>query len=127
MRQDRPRSGTQAEGDFSPVGKLGYRREGHGEINRVTKVWNSDGGAELDRQARYDRRGACQDAPIFEIVVGPNLLETKFFQCRPRVLCEADQFRERVTVEDMERIVNANFTSKVFSLRGHTGAAITPS
>src|SRR5215468_4695212 len=85
MRQDRPRSGTQAEGDFSPVGKLGYRREGHGEINRVTKVWNSDGGAELDRKARYDRRGACEYASIFEIVVGPNLLETKFFQCRPRV------------------------------------------
>src|SRR5262249_34031072 len=102
-----------------------YRGEGHGEINRVTKVRNSHGGPELDRQARYDRRGACQDAPIFEIVVGPNLPEAKSFQGWPRVLGEADQFRERVTVEDVKRIVDADFTSEQSFLDGHTGAAIT--
>src|SRR5262245_52156934 len=127
MRQDRPRSGSQAEGDFSPVGKLRYRRGGHGEINRVTKVRNSHGGPELDRQARYDRRGACQDATIFEIVVGPNLPEAKSFQGRPRVLGEADQFRERVTVEDVKRIVDTDFTSTHFYSDRHTGAAITAS
>jgi hypothetical protein len=125
MREDRPRSGTQAERNFPPIRELGDRREGHGKIDRVTKVGNRDGGPELDRQPRYDRRRACQHAAIFKIVVGPNLTKAKFSQRLPSALSEPDQFRESVTIEDMEGIMYADFTGKMFCLFGHSAPAST--
>src|SRR5262245_34229909 len=125
MRQDRPRSRAQAEGNFSPAGELGYGREGHGQINRVTKVGNGDGGPKLDRQACYDRRRACQYAAIFQVVVGPNLAEAESSQRLPCVFGKPDQFRERVTIENMKGIVYADFAGVLFCVDGHTAAAMT--
>ena len=100
--------------EISPVGELGYGREGHGKINRVTKVGNGNGGPKLDRQACYDRRRACQYAAIFQIVVGPNLAEAESSQRLPCLFGKPDQFRERVTIENMKRIVYADFAGELF-------------
>jgi hypothetical protein len=107
--------------------RLGYRREGHREINRVTKIGDGDGSPELDRQARHDRRRAGEYAAIFEIVVGPNLAKAELSQRLPGSLGKPDQFGERVTIENVKGIMDTDFPGKFFCLDNHTGAAITAS
>jgi hypothetical protein len=63
-------------------GKLGYRREGHREIDGITKVRNGHGGPELDWQARHDRCQTCQHAAYSRL----SLVQTWL---KPSLLCKA--------------------------------------
>ena len=70
--------------------------------------------AELANTLRYSRLSLVQTwlKPSF-----PNV-------CHAR-LGKPDQFRERVAVENVKGIVDADFAGKLFCWDGHTGAAIT--
>ena len=124
MREYRSGSGSQTERDFPPVHELGHRGERHGQIDRVAKVGHRNRGPKFDRQSRHDRRRARQHAAIFQIVIGPNLAESELFHGPPSRLGEPDQFRQRVTIEDMKRIVNADFTAKFLFLFRHGAPTI---
>jgi hypothetical protein len=66
------------------------------------------------------QRGGVVDAAIF----GVGLAKAKFFHGLPRPLGKPDQLRKRVTIEHMERIVNADFTGKYLFLIWHNASAI---